>query len=202
MRTILAAFFAVGLMVQAAAPLPREAPEFTFVEPSGKKTQLSSLKGQVVCIQFLDTTCPHCQAAAGMLSKLQAELGPSGFRVFGVAFNGAVNTPENQKNALVTADFQQRYARFPVAMAPRDQVLKHLGLSVMEQFYVPQIMLIDRKGVIRYQDKAKPDGQLSTEASLRKLVAGLLSEPGPGASKAPTQSKAKPAAGGGIKQDK
>jgi thiol-disulfide isomerase/thioredoxin len=82
--------FVAGLAVQAAAPVPRPAPEFKIQEPSGKATLLSAQKGKVCVIQFLFTWCQHCQATAQSLSKLQTELGGKGLRVFGVGFNDEV----------------------------------------------------------------------------------------------------------------
>jgi len=61
----------------AIPPVPRKAPEFTIVEPSGKPTLLSSYKGKVVCVEFLYTTCPHCQAASQVFSKMQRGIGPT-----------------------------------------------------------------------------------------------------------------------------
>jgi peroxiredoxin len=193
MRSFVAALFAFGLTLQAAAPVPRQAPDLIIKEANGKTTRLASQEGKVCIIQFLDTTCPHCQNAAVMLSKLQGELGPQGLQVFGVAFNDLVNTPNPSQNSAATGEFAMRFAKFPVGMASRETALKFLGLSVMERFYVPQILIVDKKGVIRYQDKPQPTGELSTEASLRKLVTGLLAE---GA--APAKAKST----GGIKQVK
>src|SRR5215468_7516632 len=75
----------VGVSAFAAMPVPRQSKEFTFIEPTGKQTLLSSQKGKVVVIQFLYTTCPHCQAFSKVLTKMSAELGP-GVQMFGVAF--------------------------------------------------------------------------------------------------------------------
>src|SRR5215470_8995850 len=105
MRTaLLAALFALELSAQTTQgpQVPRKAREFSLVEPSGQTTLLSSLKGKVVVIQFLDTTCPHCQAYSGFLSKLTTELGPKGFQAWGVAFNEA--------NAKMAADYKQTFA--------------------------------------------------------------------------------------------
>ena len=78
MKLIVGLLFTLGLTLQAAAPVPRPAPEFKVHEPSGKDTMVSSLKGKVVVIQFLFTWCPHCQATAQWLSKMKAELGQIG----------------------------------------------------------------------------------------------------------------------------
>ena len=107
--------FALGAAMQAAAPVPRSAPELKIHEPSGKETLLSAQKGKVCVIQFLYTWCPHCQASAQWLSKMQAELGPKGLQVYGVAFNDEVMTKDAATNNSTTAAFSQ-YATFPVGL--------------------------------------------------------------------------------------
>ena len=62
------ALFALGASAFAAAPLPRPAQQLEIVDGSGKHL-LSSYKGKVVVVQFLFTTCPHCQAFSGVLTK-------------------------------------------------------------------------------------------------------------------------------------
>lgn len=56
---------------------------------------------------------------------------------------------------------------------------------------VPQIAIIDRKGVIRAQSLASGSSELQTEAYLRKYLGELLKEGGP--AKTATPSKAKKA---------
>src|SRR5678816_2928053 len=92
MRTaLLALFIALAVSVQAAAPVPRPAKEFTVATPQGQQILLSSLKGKVVVVQFLFTWCPHCQAFSQVLTQLSSEYGPRGFQALGVAFEDDVN---------------------------------------------------------------------------------------------------------------
>ncbi len=37
--------------------------EFRGVDPSGKSRKITGYRGQVLVVQFLYTTCAHCQAA-------------------------------------------------------------------------------------------------------------------------------------------
>lgn len=167
--TTLAAFVALGVSAFAALPVPRKAPEFTIVEPSGKQTLLSSFRGKVVLVEFLSTTCPHCQAAAQVFNKLYAELGPRGFQPLGVAFNDSA--------AILVDNFvKQFHVTYPVGYSTADPVLSFLGISTMERYMVPQVVIIDRKGMIRAQSPPQGDPNLQTEASLRKIIEGLLKE--------------------------
>lgn len=179
---------AAGLALAEIPAPPRPSPEFTLNLQGGKQELLSKYRGKVCLVEFLFTTCPHCQHTAQTLSKLQAELGPQGFQPIGIAFN--------EMASMLVPDFVKNYgATFPVAWANRDNVLTYLGVSPMERFVVPQIVIIDKKGVIRAQSSPLGDANLQDEAYLRKMIIGLLKEPGPaGAAPAPAQAPAKKAA--------
>lgn len=193
--TTVAAFAALGISSFAAAPqVPRPAKEFDFAEYNGKHSLLSNYKGKVVLIQFLYTTCPHCQAMSQMLTRMQQEYGPKGVQFLGAAFN-----PEADPN-VVRGYVQQFNVGFPVGVSARDTVMNFLGLSVMDRFVVPQVAVIDKKGVIREQTEANPQGAapLQNEAYLRNLFDKLLKEPAtggaaPAAATKTTSSTKKPA---------
>ncbi|MEO5924955.1 MAG: TlpA disulfide reductase family protein [Bryobacteraceae bacterium] len=173
--------FLAGLILacslQAAAPIPRPAPEFKIHEPSGKQTLLSAQKGKVTVVQFLFTWCQHCQATAQWLSKMQTELGPKGLEVYGVAFNDEILTKDTAANNKLVTAFSQ-YASFPVGIVKtKEPVLSFLGLSVLEAYGVPQLVVIDRKGVIRAQTPPRPGaGSIVEEKVMRELVTKLLAE--------------------------
>ncbi len=179
MRSLLltSAVLALGAVLFAASPVPRPAPPLSFVDSSGKSISLANYKGKVVVVQFLLTTCPHCQAFSQLLDKLQAEYGPKGFQALGAAVNEA--TPQMAK------DYHDQYAQaFPVGPLLRDPLNIFLGLSVMDRPGFPQIAVVDRKGQIREQTTADMSPQaLQDEPHLRALVEKLLAESAGGASK-------------------
>lgn len=162
-----------SLSALAQPPLPRKAPEFTVVESTGKQTLLSSFKGKVVVLAFIFTTCPHCQAECGVLTKLQGELGDKGFQPLAVAFN-------DNAGMLVNNFVQTFHPSFPVGYAGRQTVTDYLQLSDATPWVVPQIVLIDRKGMIVAQSAPKGTEALQEEASLREKITALL---GAGATK-------------------
>jgi len=174
------------IALQAASPVPRPTKEFTITLPSGKQSLLSSYRGKVVMMAFMFTTCPHCQALSKIITKLQKDLGPKGFQAVGAVFNEEVNTPNASANAQVTANFVNQFeVGFPVGYAPSASVLSYLGHSDIERWVVPQIAIIDRKGVVRAQSAAQGTADLQTESYLRKYLGDLLDE-----GKAPAPSKA------------
>jgi len=156
----------------ANPPALRPAPEFTCTEPSGKPLSLAAYSGKVVLVQFLYTTCPHCQVTSRTFAKLQNELGPRGLQVVGVAFN-----EETEKNLdLVRAYAAANGVNFPIGMALRQNVLPFLGISFMSRFAVPQVVVIDRNGVIRAQSEPLGSEELMDENRLRPLLESLLDE--------------------------
>jgi thiol-disulfide isomerase/thioredoxin len=159
-------------------PVPRPAKELVVVEPSGKKTLLTSLKGKVVVIQFLYTTCPHCQHFSQVLTKLSADLAPKGVQMLGLAFDDPPGAPQGTPPtaAMVGNYVKQFNVGFPVGIAARDTIMSYLGISVMDRFVVPQVMIIDRKGTIRAQSDFMGTEQLQDETYLRKFIGDLLKD--------------------------
>jgi len=182
---VTSALLTLGASVFAASPVPRPAPNMDMVDPSGSHIVLVNYRGKVVVVQFLLTTCPHCQAFSGVLNRLQAEYGPKGFQAIGGGFDPATKQ--------MAKDYHDKYAQaFPVGVAPRELVLTFMGFSVMDRFGAPQIAVVDRKGQIREQsssDYTQPQ-PLQNEQHLRALIEKLLAEPG-GLSSAPAKAPAK-----------
>jgi len=189
MRTAtLALFLALGLSVQAAAPVPRPSKEFTVVTPQGPQILLSSLKGKVVVVQFLATWCPHCQRFSQILTQINTEFGPRGFQAVGVAFDD-----DDGKGPLKdkAAAYAKQYAGFPVGFSTRSTVLGYLGISELERIGYPEVVVLDRKGVIREQSPTQGGGPLTDVAHLRMVVESLLAEGGPANAPAKTGAEKK-----------
>ncbi len=148
MRALAAtAFVALTVSAFATPPVPRKSPEFTITDPSGKPMLLSSLKGKIVVMPFMFTTCPHCQRFAQDLTQLQKEFAPRGVVFLGTVFNDA--------NGAMAAQFVKEFnVGFPVGYATRDAVVSYLGLSVLDRWVVPQVAIIDRKGNVVAQSAA------------------------------------------------
>ncbi len=179
MRTI--ATFAISCLLAVAAlaqpTLPRKAGEFTIVEPSGKQTLLSSYHGKVIVLAFISTQCPHCQRECEMLTSLYQEMKPKA-QMLAVAFddNAAVLVPNFVREHGVT---------FPVGSTNKTEtVLGFMGFSVMDRPSVPQVAIIDKKGMIREQSDVRgikigsKDGapDLQNPVYLRNLINTLAAE--------------------------
>ena len=163
-------------MLLATTPAPRKSPEFTFSEPSGKQTSLSSFKGKVVVIEFLLTNCPHCMRVAKMIAGLQGTLGQKGLQTIGIAFD------QNVTGKMVTKFSQDLGVNYPIGYNSSSEVDAYLGRAQTERLMVPQIVVIDRAGIIRAQSRPAREVNLEDESYLRNLIDGLLKEGAPAGS--------------------
>ncbi|HEY6339911.1 MAG TPA: TlpA disulfide reductase family protein [Bryobacteraceae bacterium] len=176
-----AAFAAAAVLTVSAlamGPVPRPAPNLDFVDANGKHVVLSSYRGKVVVLQFLLTTCPHCQNMSMMLSKMQAEFGPRGFQALGVAYNVMDEPTTTPAQAGAAArDYASKYAAgFPVGYDPHEPILAFLSDSVLDRLGFPQVVVVDKKGVIRAQSEPQGTAALQDEHTLTMLVDNLLKE--------------------------
>jgi peroxiredoxin len=165
----------ISALAPASAPLSRKSPEYTIFEPAGKTMLLSNFKGKVVVLEFFFVASQHCVRVAQTLNRLQTELGPRGFQSIGIAFD-----PPNSPNSgpqFVTYLVNQLKLTYPVGYSAKEDVDIYLGRTGNEILNIPQVVVIDRNGVIRATSGAKPgDPKLEDEASLRALLDSLLKE--------------------------
>jgi peroxiredoxin len=154
---------------------PRKSPEFTIADSSGKTMLLSGFKGKVVVMEFLFVKSQHCMRVATMLNKLYNELGARGFQPVGVVFDPPnISSTGPQLLPAVVDYFKLTY---PLGYASKNDVDSYLGRSGNEILNIPQVVVIDRAGMIRASSGGRGgDPALEDENSLRNLVLRLLKE--------------------------
>lgn len=178
---LLAALAIAATTILAAEPnVPRKAPELAFNLPGEGQKLLSQYRGKVVAIEFILTTCPHCQAAAKVNSKLEQDYGSKGFQMIDLAINAYDNGGTDQTAPALVQAFAQNYgATFPVGWVNRDSMMAFMNFSIMDRMVVPQIVLIDRKGNIIEQTPAGSGPEWETvmnETALRAKIEDLLAQ--------------------------
>lgn len=167
----------VGLLILSllwlpagAATVPRRSPEYAVKLTTGQQLLLSSYRGKVVALLFISTDCPHCADTCQMMERLQKEYGPRGLQTLAVAFNPMA--------IMLVPEFLQRTrVTFPVGYDERDTVLKYLEVSPMLRIYVPIIVFVDRKGMIRAQHLGDDSFFAAQEKNIRATLETLLKEP-------------------------
>lgn len=165
MRRLLLASLAFLPLV--AADVPRTAPEFTVRMTNGKDIQLSEYKGKVVVVEFLLTTCPHCQRASQALNRVYRELGPRGLQPIGVAMN-------EMAHMRVEEYVKQFNLDFPVGWSPREPAIAFLEHPVMLMLSFPNLVIIDREGKIQRQIPGGDPFFANEEQNLRDAILPLL----------------------------
>lgn len=164
-------YLTASVLARPHAPLPRKSPEFAIDEPGGKTTLLSSFKGKVVVIEFLFVGSQHCLRVATTINKLHNELGPRGFQPVGIAFG-----PE-ASGANVYLLARTLKLTYPVGYSSKESVDAFLARGRDEVLNIPQVVVIDRAGIIRAQSGGKGgDPSLENEVTLRNLIDSLLKE--------------------------
>ena len=149
---------AAGLTAGATAPAPSPAPDFSLPARDGGEVRLSSLKGQVVMINFWATWCGPCRKEMPLLEQLQAKYGPLGFTLLGVNVE-----PDS---AAATAWLKGVPVSFPILFDTRNAVAESFGVQGM-----PSSVFVDRAGRVRHVHRGYQPGDESQYADLiRSLV--------------------------------
>lgn len=178
MRTLLLAAACTALSF--AADLPRPAGPIDFVSHAGERVRLADLKGKVVVVEFLLTTCPGCKHSARILAGLQNEFGPRGLQVIGLAVDDGAGP-------RIPQFVRETGANFPIGVYNNDKARDYLQVPMVVRMMMPQLAFIDRQGVIREQHGGD-DPYMSPameESNIRKSLEKLL------AAKAPVRAPAK-----------
>ncbi|MCL6544907.1 MAG: TlpA family protein disulfide reductase [Bryobacteraceae bacterium] len=157
------------LAAGAAAQIPRRAPDYAVQLLDGTKAPLASHLGKVVVLAFVNTDCPHCREACGLMQKLQNEYGPRGVQMLAVAFD--------QRARQDLPQFIQRSgAKFPIGYDTPMALLRFLERPPAA-VYVPILVFLDRAGFLRgtYLGDSEFVAK-DLEKNLRGMIEKLASE--------------------------
>ena len=170
--------FAIGFgSIASAQSTPiRKAPELAFHLPGQGEKLLSQYRGKVVALEFILTTCPHCQMASHLMTKLQVDYGSRGFQALDLAINGLEEGRSPSEADALVENFSRTYQTgFPVGWVPSAQMMTFTGFKPTQRSVVPQLILIDRKGMIHYETPPLGDEESMKESTIRQRIEELLS---------------------------
>ena len=129
-------------------------------------------------MEFLFVKSQHCMRVAATLNKLNSELGPRGFQAVGIVFDPP-NTAETSEQLLPVVVNSLKLT-YPLGYASKNDVDNYLGRSGNEILNIPQVVVIDRVGMIRATSGGRGGNPaLEDENSLRNLIDSLLKEERP-----------------------
>lgn len=168
MRILLVTALCTALGLTAfAMELGKPSPAFTIQRINGPAIPLTQFQGKVVALAFIDTECPHCQHLTGVLNTIAKEYQGKPVQIVECAFNdGAV-----QRLPWFTQNFQPA---FPIGYSPRDPVLNFLAFSILKPLYVPHMVFLDRKGIVRGDYAGESDFMANPEKNVRAELDELL----------------------------
>lgn len=175
------ALFSIALLAVSASVFAfadalehiRKAPDLAYEVPGKGQQTLAQYKGKVVALEFIYTTCPHCQAASRVMSKLQTEYGQRGLQVVDIAINPNAD--------LLVENFAKDYqVNFPVGWTTQNAMQSFMAFGDA-RYVVPQLVIIDRKGMIHYQTPPTSEGndnwgKLMAETAIRQHIEQLLAQ--------------------------
>lgn len=148
----------------AVAALPASdaitAPAFALPDAQGTVLSSTSLRGQVVLVDFWASWCVPCKASFPALDALHREFRDRGASVV------AINLDEERKAA--NAFLASRPHQMPVLFDPKGITATAFVVKGM-----PSSVLIDRRGVIRYRHEGFSE---KTLAQYRIELTQLLGE--------------------------
>ena len=116
----------------------QKAPEITLPNPGGEKVSLSSLRGNIVLIDFWASWCGPCRKASPHLVKLYERFHDEGFEIFSVSLD---KTKENWVKAIKEDNLHWTHV----------SDLKYWQSIVVDLYNfngIPHTVLVDREGKV------------------------------------------------------
>lgn len=142
-----------------------EAPEINLPNPDGKKMALSSLRGEVVLLDFWASWCRPCRMTNPHVVEMYKKYNKKGFDIFNVSLDGLDDKrlAAYQNNADMIAQAMDLEKSKWKAAIKQDKLTWKNHVSELRSWSspvaatygvnsIPKTFLIDRKGIIRYQN--------------------------------------------------
>lgn len=164
MRLFSTLVLGLSLLASTALPqqAPRRAPGFAIFDQSQKMHDMQDYKGKIVLLDFMQTSCPHCQQLTGTLEQVKAKYGDK------VVVLSVVVPPDS------VAQVNEYRTKFkmtsPVLFDCGQVTASYLRITPQNpQVTFPHLMVVDRNGLIQYEAVHK------TEADTQRLALPAIS---------------------------
>jgi peroxiredoxin len=146
----------------------RRAEAFVLPTWDGKVLKSSSLKGQVIMLEFFQTWCPDCQKAAPEIERMYKQYKKQGFTVVGIS--------HDKEGAKIVESYVKKYKlTYPVVIGDLSIAVSYTGITPAKpSFRIPYIVLIDRNGLIAGQFEEGKNDEATNPKSLEVLIKKLL----------------------------
>lgn len=146
-------------------PTPVAAPDFTLEDMDGKTYTLSSLRGNVIMVNFWATWCPPCREEIPSMESVYQALKNDNFIVLAI---NQWETPDHVFSYMGQLDV---YPNFPILFDRDSSVSVAFGVQGL-----PTTLLIDKQGRVIYRALG---GRNFNHPEVRALIQQLVAEPDP-----------------------
>jgi hypothetical protein len=160
----------LGSLAPAALPPGFPLADIPISAPPGKpKIDLKQYRGKAVILVMISLTCGHCVNAVQVLNDIQKEYGPRGLQVVGVAGGKTANTNVGGWSSHFAPDV-------PFGYLEKDDFLKLAGLPPDARPFVPVLLFVDPKGMVRLRLFGNDKQMKNTSEALAGATKELLGE--------------------------
>ncbi|HJL20283.1 MAG TPA: TlpA disulfide reductase family protein [Sandaracinaceae bacterium LLY-WYZ-13_1] len=161
-RTLVAPTAAVAALLAAASAFALDtgerAPEIGLQDMDGQRVTMSSLRGNVVLVDFMASWCEPCAEEMPVLERLYQRYRGQGFRVVAVS--------QDRQASNLRSFLNEHRVSFPVVLDASHQVAGRYEPPRMPSSYI-----IDRNGVVRHVHAGFRSGDARTlERQIRALL--------------------------------
>ena len=142
MRTNITFFCGILLGVAAlfaADTAVRRAPGFALPDSKMQVYDLADFRGKLVILEFMQTTCGHCAAFAGILNEVQQKYGDR------VVILAVANSSQDNQNT-VAQYIAGHQVRYPILFDAGQMAFSYFRSTTFDN---PHIYLIDAYGTIK-----------------------------------------------------
>ncbi len=170
LRRILLAL-TLATTVFAALPPGRPLADVPIPQSGGQKLDLKQYRGKALVLALISTDCENCDHAVDFLKIIQSESASQGLQVV-----AAAGGPEAAKSIVSFGTLHK--PNFPLGYLDRASLLKLANLKPGDRPFVPILMFVDAKGIVRVQLHGDDPLMSKMEVAIRGTVRELLKEPG------------------------
>lgn len=120
-----------------------KAPEFNLVDLEGNSISLSDSSGKVTALFFWATWCPYCRNETAKLIKLKQEFKDEDLEILAINYREDI---DKLKQFAI-----KRGINYRILLDKKGEVFKLYNIPG-----VPALIIVDRKGLIQYNDSELP----------------------------------------------
>ena len=142
---VLVGFYVFNIKVvgEEEVNINTEAIDFTLEDLEGNNVALKNFQGRPILLFFWATWCPHCQKITPQLIALKQKLSDQDFEIL------AINFKEGRDKLKRFA--QNQGINYKILLDKKGEVFSLYNIPG-----VPVVIVVDRKGIIRFMDVELP----------------------------------------------